>query len=290
MEQAYENVAPSDRRIISRNGVRVGSHLNDGGIASIYHAFDGSGDQVVLRELHHRLKWKLRIRRQFKNGVAVRRALGDHPHIVKYLGEGGFLLPYEVIEYIPGTNLKQLIFRREPVVRLHPLCILQQIAEALSYVHSAGWLHLDVKPENVLVVYSAVRPQVKLTDFDLCQPIATTRAPRHFGGSLAYVPPEYLTDKQISISTDVFAFGVLAFNLFTGQMPFVGSVQSSMKRGGYDITFPVTQEGKTPDCVADFIRRCLEPEPLKRYCDDQELANGLKVLARKLSPEKGPHY
>lgn len=276
-------MSAQEKNRVSLSTISLGSRLNEGGLACIYEAFDREGDRVVVRQLKAEHRFNRHLRHCFSQGVQIRRELGPHPHIVHYLGEGGLLQPFELLEYVPCSNLKQLIFRHDQVVHQHPVCILQQVAEALLLLHEQGWLHLDVKPENILVQTAGERPVVKLTDFDLCQPQGRQTAPRHAGGSLAYLPPEYLSRKEISISTDVFSFGVMAYYLFTRQMPFVGSVSTNMEHGDLKVDFPELQEGPVPECVQSFIRRCLAPLPMHRFCDDNELRIGLKVLARELA-------
>src|SRR5690606_30017166 len=141
------------------------------------------------------LRFVRTFRRRFKHGIYVRRKLGNHKNIVTYFGHGGILQPYEVIEYVPGESLKTLIIRKHDLVKNQPLDLLRQAGLGLVHAHRRGFLHLDIKPENYLVQFERVGAIVKLSDFDLCQPITLTQAPKNFGGSLMYSPPEFLTAK-----------------------------------------------------------------------------------------------
>jgi serine/threonine-protein kinase len=235
-------------------------------MADIHKALD-SGGQVVVRQLKRDLRFNRKMRQRFKGGIAVRRQCGEHPNIVQYHGEGGtwFTCPYEVIEFVGGRNLKLRIAKQDRVVLEDRLGVLRQCAAALAHVHQTGFLHLDIKPENYFVNVAGDDVVVKLSDFDLCLPVSTTRAPNKYGGSPMYAAPEFLKDQRISVATDIFAFGVMAYNLLTLQMPFVGSVASLMEGGrkAYEIVFPETVQ--VPADVQEIVLRCLARSPRDRY-------------------------
>ena len=263
--------------------LNVGDKLGEGGTAEVFSALNGGG-QVVLRRLLPRHKFRGKMRKRFLNGVEVRRRCGEHPNIVRYFGEGGsfFSAPYEVIEFVPGKNLKTLIFNKHAAVHDQPLHILLQCAAAIMHVHQTGYLHLDIKPENFFVTFVDDKPVPKLSDFDLCLPISRTSAPKDFGGSLMYVPPEFLEKKEISIASDIFAFGVMAYNIYTNQMPFIGSVESLMK-GTYEIKFPAGAAERIPDEVQEIIVKCLSRHPRVRYQSGGDLYSALEKARRNQS-------
>ncbi len=269
---------------ISLSSLRLGEKLAEGGMATIHTAMSGDG-QVVVRQLKPNLRFNPKMRKYFNGGIKVRRLCGEHPNIVRYLGQGGsmFSLPYEVIEFVPGKNLKSLIFGKNQAVYDHPLHILLQCAASMMHVHQVGYLHLDIKPENYFVTSTASKPVVKLSDFDLCQPVTVKEAPKGYGGSLMYVPPEFLLRKEISVGSDVFAFGVMAYNLYTNQMPFIGSVQSIMSGGDYSIKFPAGIEKRLPDEIRRIILRCLERHAKMRYKSGGDLFTALEKARRDLA-------
>lgn len=266
-------------KVVNPKQLKFLGRITEGGVAEILTALDGYGRQVVVRQLREDMKFNFRMRRHFLNGVAIRRKLGTHRNIVQYLGEGGpFLRPYEVIEYIPGDSLKALIGRRHHILHEKPVEILMQAAAAMIHTHFRGFLHLDIKPENFLVKFRGDEVELKLTDFDLCQPVTKKRAPRHFGGSLVYMPPEYLSRKAISVNTDFFAFGVMAYNLCTFQMPFVESVGELYEGGSYEIPYPEAVDSLACPPMRKFINRCLAQHPEYRFRDDLALLKALDTL------------
>lgn len=268
-------------KIVEQRKLKLLNQIAEGGMADIFAAYDSLGRNVVVRRLKRELRFKFRLRGRFTNGIRVRRKLGKHGNIVLYFGHGGLLQPYEVIQQVRGESLKTLIVRKHDLVKNQPLSLLQQAADALVHVHTRGFLHLDIKPENYLVEFKRDRGVVMLSDFDLCQPLDTKVAPKHFGGSLMYAPPEYLRDKQISVQMDYFAFGVLTYNLFTYQMPFVQSVNSIMKSKKYEIHFPDGQCQRLTPPIRDFISRCLAERPEYRFRHDMDFLEALDKMEQK---------
>src|SRR5262245_54524823 len=161
-------------------------------MAEIWLATDGAGKVFALRKLLERLKFSFTARRRFSRGAELLERLGDHPGIIRYYEHGriGTSL-YLLLEYVEAANLKVLFARHDPVLLEHVAQILIDMAAALEHVHEQGFMHLDFKPENVLVTPNAT---VRLVDFDLAQPIPekpkkmTGKNP----GTPAYMAPEQL--------------------------------------------------------------------------------------------------
>ncbi len=268
---------------MSLSALKRGELIAEGGFAQIFKARTPKHGQVVLRLMKKKHRFNRKLRGRFLQGVDVRRECGQHPNIISYIGEGGslFSLPFEVSEFVNGKDLKILSFQKHPKIISQPLQILRQCAAAMMHIHQIGFLHLDIKPENYLVSFDNGEPEVKLTDFDLCLPVDSTEAPRNFGGSMAYLPPEYLATKKVSIGTDIFAFGVMAYHLCTGQMPFVGSVEALRRNGRYQVTFPNGNNPVLTERVRNFIITCLAETPDKRFRDGGELFVNLEQVVRE---------
>src|SRR5262245_64754659 len=121
-------------------------------MAEIWLATDGAGKVFALRKLHERLKFNLTARRRFARGAELLSRMGDHPGIIGYYEHGriGASL-YLLMEYVEAANLKVLFARHDPVLLEHVAQILIDVGAALEHVHEQGYMHLDFKPENVLV-------------------------------------------------------------------------------------------------------------------------------------------
>jgi eukaryotic-like serine/threonine-protein kinase len=242
--------------------------LNTGGMADIWLATDSRNKAYALRRMHDRLRFNLLARRRFVRGCEILAKIGDHKNIIGYVEHGktkGDL--YLVMEYVEAENLKDLYARHDPVLLENVAQILIDMALALEHMHENGFMHLDFKPENVLVTRNG---HVRLIDFDLAQPIP--EKPRKFTkknpGTPAYMAPEQLLGQPLSHQADVFSFGVTAYELLTNHKPFPGDTPGEILRKQLDRSEFVAPGQFNPDLpqnLEKLILRCLETEPERRY-------------------------
>jgi serine/threonine-protein kinase len=162
--------------------------------------------------------------------------------------------------------LKQLMLRQDPVLLDNIGNILIDMAVALEHVHDSGFMHLDFKPENVLVTRNAA---VRLVDFDLAQPRPKKPAKSSKNpGTPAYMAPEQLRREPFDHRVDIFAFGVTAFELLTGQKPFIGDTPDEILRKQLDRSGFATPRQLNPDlppAVEKTVMKCLERDPDRRH-------------------------
>jgi serine/threonine-protein kinase len=246
--------------------------FRSGGMAYLFLAELPNGKTVVYRALQDRYRLNLRIRARFRNGVRVRRKIQKHPRIVGSIKTGSKgMIPYEVIDYVNGPNLQELMNQDEDYVRKHAQRLLLQIAEAIHVVHESGFLHLDVKAANVLVDMHSDLPRSRLTDFDLAVPIRkrvmTGKELR--AGTYNYMPPEQLSGGHVGRMTDVFSFGVLAYNMLSGEMPYKGGNAARSRRAKLDEQYHVVPLKQLCPHVSiplsNVIDRCLDRDLRERY-------------------------
>ena len=143
--------------------------LNSGGMADIWLVTDGRGKPYALRKLKDQLRYNFLARRRFLRSCKVLSRLNDSEFIVDFVEHGrvnGTL--YMLMDYVEAANLKELFARHDPVLVENVAQILIDMAIGLANVHESGFMHLDFKPENVLVTRNG---NVRLIDFDLAQPI-----------------------------------------------------------------------------------------------------------------------
>jgi serine/threonine-protein kinase len=240
-----------------------------GGMAVLTLGVQPDGHKLVVRELHPKLRWNLRKHLAFMRGARIREAVSPHAHVVFPIERGyNRLVPYEVIEYVHGANLNDLIIRRDPLVKASAMDILYQACVAVAHVHDQGFLHLDVKPENFLVDTSRPEFRIKLTDFDLsCRDDGSRNARR--SGTKAYMSPELLRHGAVGVEADIFAFGVLAYFLVTGRKPFAGhSIRETFRQQlsqDFQVTEPVKMQSEISPKLNRAIMQCLERDPDKRF-------------------------
>src|SRR5258707_12181609 len=193
--------------------------INSGGMADIWLATDPQSKPYALRKLHDRLRFSLISRKRFLRGCDILSKIHDHEYVIQYIEHGkisGAL--YCLMEYIEGSNLKQLFSRGDPILQDHVGNILIDMAVALEHVHDSGFMHLDFKPENVLVTRNA---NVRLVDFDLAlpkpeKPIKSSKNP----GTPAYMSPEQLRRGPLNTPAGNFSFWAGAFEFFRGAKTF----------------------------------------------------------------------
>ncbi len=252
--------------------------VNSGGMADIWLVTDERQKPYALRLMHERLRFNLSARRRFVKGCEIHAKIGDHKNIIGYFEHGkmeGRL--YCLMEYMEAPSLKDLYARQDPVLQENVAQILIDMAEALEYMHENGFMHLDFKPENVLVTQNA---NLRLLDFDLAQPIPEkpTKFTKKNPGTPAYMAPEQLQGEPLTQHVDIFAFGVTAYELLTSTKPFPGETPSEILRKQQDrseFVEPSQLNGDIPPALERVIMRCIEYNPADRH-------PYLGVMAREL--------
>jgi eukaryotic-like serine/threonine-protein kinase len=242
--------------------------INSGGMAEIWLATDERHKPYALRRMHERLRLNFGARRRFVRGAEILSKIGDHDRIISYIEHGkieGQL--YLLMEYVEASNLKQLYAQQDAVLLENVAQILLDMAEGLQHMHDNGFMHLDFKPENVLVTHNA---NVRLVDFDLAQPILEKpkKASGKNPGTPAYMAPEQLQGGLITPRVDIFSFGVAAYELLTNQKPFPGDTPAEILARQLDVSSlvpPSQYNADMPAALEKVLLRCLESDPVNRY-------------------------
>lgn len=242
--------------------------INSGGMADIWLATDERQRPYALRRMHERLRYNLLARRRFMRGAEILAKLSDDEGIIGYVEHGkiGGQL-YLLMEYVEASNLKQLYAQHDPVLLENVAQILIDMAVALEQMHDNGYMHLDFKPENILVTRNA---KVRLVDFDLAQPIPEKpiKPSRKNPGTPAYMAPEQLLGERISHRVDIFSYGVAAYELLTNEKPFPGETPGEILNKQLDRSAFIAPRQHNPDIppgMEKVILRCLERDPERRY-------------------------
>ena len=253
---------------ISFRGYMVQDKVKDGSVGSVYRVTDSKGRVVALKQLFGKVGADSRKLRQFRKEFDVQRQL-DHPTIIKVFDY--VKMPptdFFTMEYFESESLKYTMFHFPKRVHKREFWILRQLAEALEHVHSKDILHKDIKPENVLV---DAKGDIRLIDFSLCQ----TKWDRwlQFGkkveGTPLYMAPEQILGKRCDHRTDIYAFGLLAYELLTKRLPFKGRDQDEIMHGHLNRS-PPSMRSHIPTLSPEldgFVLRLLEKDPARRYPD-----------------------
>jgi serine/threonine-protein kinase len=237
--------------------------LNSGGMADIWMASDSRGKTFALRKLKKEMRFNFTARRRFSRGNKILSQLAGNDNIVGYIEHGS---DYLLMDYVEAENLKTLFARHDPILTENVAQILIDMAAGLSHVHENGFMHLDFKPENVLVSRNAA---VRLIDFDTAQPIP--KKPVRLSqnpGTPGYMAPEQLKREPLDARADIFAYGVSAYELLTNHKPFPGETPKEILAAQMDPAGPVPLREHNPElppALENVVLKCLERDPERRY-------------------------
>lgn len=197
-------------------GYRLLRRIGAGGMGVVYLAVEEPGGREVAVKLLGDLPPGSPVSFLLENAETRLMASLQHPNIVAIHGHGTTTdgLPYLVMEYVRGPNLRECMRPAEPWPAERAWEILAAVAAALEYIHARGVLHLDLKPENVLCGPAG---EVKVTDFGLAQPRPNTQT--QGWGSLDYAAPEQRFGLPVDVRADLFGLATLAYELLTGRLP-----------------------------------------------------------------------
>jgi TolB-like protein/Flp pilus assembly protein TadD/predicted Ser/Thr protein kinase len=278
---------------------RIEAELGAGGMGVVYRAQDERLKRTVaLKVLPEQVLGDEAARRLLRTEAAALLRLG-HPRIGTILDfdtEAG--VDFIVMEYCPGETLERRLSRGR-MSQAEALGLAIQIAEALEEAHDQGVVHRDLKPGNVIV---SPRGQVKVVDFGLAKlfqrpgeqglaPSLHSSSQEHtLKGTLAYMAPEQLLSGQVDSRTDVYALGVLLYEMLTGDRPFRGEssvalIQSILNTAA---AAPRALDRRVPAGAERVVMRCLEKDPRRRYPDASALLADLRAGAAELAA-RGRH-
>jgi eukaryotic-like serine/threonine-protein kinase len=266
------------------NGYEIAEVLGTGGMSEVYHARDrASGAQVVLKIPHSYLIGDLSSFSRFQREVEIGKRL-EHPNVQRLLATGQLdngHTPYLVLEYVEGQSLRSYLDARKALPVDLAIALARQMADALSYCHAQGVVHRDLKPENVLITPDG---RLKLMDFGIA---LLQGARRVTWGSLSstvgtpdYMAPEQVRGDRGDERTDVYAVGVMLYEMLAGEVPFQGdSPLSVMSQRVEADPRPVSvARPDVPPGLAVVVDRALRRNPAERYPTMAAFAHDLAHL------------
>jgi eukaryotic-like serine/threonine-protein kinase len=284
----------------------LGDRLGSGGMSTVYQATDRVLERTVAvkilaEHLSDDEKFVARFRRE---ALAVAKLI--HPNIVQVYDTGVDAgRHYIVMEYVEGKSVAQLLQTKG---RLGPETAVEigvQACGGLEYAHRQGIIHRDVKPGNLMVIggpagrrrrdSSAHEPPtgemtVKLTDFGIARASAQTRLTQvgSVVGTAAYLAPEQARGEEATPAADVYALGVVLYQILTGRLPWEGSTlaELAIRRENERALSPSSYDPEVPETLSRAVLRSLEGEPSARYSTARELAAALEdgLAGREPSP------
>lgn len=205
----------------------------------------------------------------------------EHPHLVSLLAAQIHTQPYHlVMPYLPGASLGQVLASGWRMSLPQALWAVRQVAEALAALHTRGWLHGDVKPDNIVV---SPQGHATLIDLGFAARLETLVAgpPDSFRGSPRYAAPERWSERhRVTAASDLYSLGATLFELVTGQPPFPGDDAEVVIAAHRDQPAPDPRQHvpQLPNRVSWMIRQLLSKEPLRRPRGGEELVRLLVEL------------
>jgi serine/threonine protein kinase len=275
-------------------GYRLLKHMVTGQTSQVWEVVEGSsGRHFAMKLLLPEKASDAVMRRFLLHEADVGRELA-HPNIIRIVAVGRNAdNPYFVMEYFPAGNLKLRIMRKEmDFIHERAQDILKQAATGLAFMNAKGWVHRDVKPDNMLVNSAG---ELKLIDFALAQRIPTGFA-RFFWrkakpqGTRSYMSPEQIRGLPLDARADVYSFGASAYELITGRPPFrAGSNQELLQK--HISEKPTTPRVYNPDVTeefADLILKMLSKKKEDRPRDFHDVLMKMRTMKVFKSTEAKP--
>ncbi|MGN9839529.1 Stk1 family PASTA domain-containing Ser/Thr kinase [Nonomuraea sp. H19] len=248
---------------------RIESRIARGGMATVYLALDVRLDRTVaLKVMHRSLAEDPAFVRRFI-GEAKSVASLSHPNVVHVFDQGTDNdVVYLSMEYVPGRTLRDILRERGRLPAREALEIMIPVLAALGAAHQAGMVHRDVKPENVLMTDDG---RVKVVDFGLARAIEATNQTRTgvMIGTIGYMAPEQVMTGAADVRSDVYAAGIMLFELVTGQQPYDGETPMSVAYRHVHDTVPAPSSviPDVPPLVDTLVAHATAREPQDRPAD-----------------------
>jgi serine/threonine protein kinase len=260
---------------------RIENLVARSGMASIYRATDmQTGQQVAIKVPHPEMESDPVLFDRFKREAEIGERL-DHPGVMKVIGGEEHSRVYMVMEWVEGRLLRQLLHdeKKLPVERAIKIAI--EICDALDYIHRNGVVHRDLKPENIMI---DAQDHIKLIDFGIAGVEGARRLTfaklSQVMGTPDYISPEQVKGKRGDGRSDLYALGVILYEMVTGKTPFSGPNPFAIMNDRL-LNNPVPPREVNPEIspqLQEVIYRALEREPANRYSTANEFAWDLEHL------------
>ncbi|MFC4602166.1 Stk1 family PASTA domain-containing Ser/Thr kinase [Rhodococcus kronopolitis] len=280
-------MGPGDQRLIGMvldRRYRVDAPIARGGMSMVYRGMDTRLDRpVAIKVMDPKFANDPQFVSRFEfEARAVARL--SHPGLVAVYdqgvdGEHAFL----VMELVAGGTLRELLRERGPMPPHAAAAVTGPVLDGLAVAHRAGLVHRDIKPENILISDSG---EVKIADFGLVRAVAGSNATSSsvILGTAAYLSPEQVTSGNADARSDVYATGVLLFEMLTGQTPFTGDTSLSIayQRINADVPAPGTLVPGVPEEFDRLVLDATARDPEERFGDAAEMSAALRSVSGQL--------
>ena len=271
---------------------RVLSHIADGGMATVYLALDTRLDrEVALKVMRPGLAadetFVSRFRREARSAARL-----SHPNVVAVFdqGEDGGNM-FLAMEYVPGLTLREVMEAEGPLTPRAALDIMDSVLQALASAHRAGIIHRDVKPENVILREDGT---VKVADFGLARAVTTQTTTAQTGmllGTVAYLSPEQVERGIADARSDVYAAGLILFEMLTGSKAFTGDtpIHVAYQHVHGSVPSPSSRVPSVPAELDALVALATSRDPDQRPADADAFLAQVRQTRQQLTPTELDH-
>ena len=266
------------------NRYRIDSLIARGGMATVYQGHDTRLNRTVaIKVLHTHLSHDPAFAQRFVY-EAQQAARISHPNVVSVYDQGvdaGFA--YIILDYIAGHSVRALLQQVGQLSAAQTCALLMPMLNGLAAAHAAGIVHRDLKPENILISEDG---RVKIADFGLARAADELSGFTNAGlliGTASYLSPEYVDGQPVDAQSDIYALGIVTFELLTGRTPFVGDnqMQVALAHVRNQVPAPSSLQPTVPNDLDEFVRLTTARDRNSRIAD----AAGCIELIRRLRPQ-----
>lgn len=278
---------------------RLGPVIARGGMSTVYRGTDTRLDRpVAIKVMEPRLAadpaFRTRFEREARSAARI-----DHPSVVDVFDQGRHVegpgvggaepVLFLVMELVEGATLREVLRLRGQLGVPAAVAVLDRVLSGLAEAHRLGLVHRDVKPENVLISHTG---EVKVADFGLVVAAAQAGA-SHVGtimGTVAYLSPEQVATGSADARSDVYATGILLYELLTGSPPFVGdtAISVAFRHVNDRVPAPSLIAGDVPPELDALVLRATDRDPAARPADAGALLAELRQVAHRLEVPRVP--
>jgi serine/threonine protein kinase len=269
---------------------RLENVVASSGMAVIFRATElAAGRRVAVKIPHPEVQSDPVLLERFQRELEISRQL-DHPGVIKVLDTGNSGQTYMAMEWIEGRLLRQILAGQGKLPADRAVRIALQICDCLEHIHGRGIVHRDLKPENIMV-----DPQDRITIIDFGIAVKTRSRRLTFGklsnvmGTVDYISPEQVQGKRGDARSDIYALGIILYEMLTGRLPFAGPNAFAVMNDRV-LNHPVPPREIDPTIsqeIEEIVFRAIERDPSQRYASVRDfawdLAHPQQVVVRNRS-------
>jgi serine/threonine protein kinase len=275
---------PMSETTLINNRYQIEETLGKGGMAVVYKAHDLTLDRdVAIKVLRQKYSIEPAFREHFQQEAKAAANL-SHPNIVTVYDFGFDSDRFFIImEYVPGSDIKQIQATRGHFNLKETLHLMQQACAGVGYAHRVGLVHCDIKPQNLLVTPDKM---VKIVDFGIARALASVNPDEKADivwGSPSYFSPEQAAGLAPSPASDVYSLGVIMYEMLTGDLPFSAQTPTELARK-HRQEMPLSPRELNPEIPPEvelILLKTLAKEPAGRYRTADQLGQVLKAFEQK---------